>query len=109
MANTKPPKGSKGHWMLNTPGQLVWMNAHLRGKIVAIELAGWMHECLLRVSSQHAKDWMLHTYEARAHKFFPSELLKKLAADGNPLNPAFVEAAVKLASFVEAAVNYLKS
>ena len=85
-------KGKKSHFYLNTSTLVSRLNTIIRNKIVFIELAGWIHEALVRVTKDQVKPWMFHCMSSKFAVPRPEDapFLKE-----SPIDPAWVRAAAK--------------
>ena len=88
-------KGKKSHFYLNTSTLVSRLNTIIRNKIVFIELAGWIHEALVRVTKDQVKPWMFHCMEGRSSKFAVPRPEDAPFLKESPIDPAWVRAAAK--------------
>ena len=85
--------GKKSHYCLNTSTEISRLNALVRGKIVVVELAGWMHDALIKVQKDQVKPWMFHCMEGRSDKFKVALPEDKELLTSSPIDPAWIQAA----------------
>ena len=85
--------GKKSHYCLNTSTEISRLNALVRGKIVVVELAGWMHDALIKVQKDQVKPWMFHCMEGRSDKFKVPLPEDKELLTSSPIDPAWIQAA----------------
>ena len=86
-------KGKKSHYFLNTSMTISRLNTLVRGKIVFVELAGWLHDALARVQKDQTKPWMFHCMEGRSDKFTVPRPEDQLLLKNSPIDPAWIQAA----------------
>ena len=86
-------KGKKSHYFLNTSMKISRLNTLVRGKIVFVELAGWLHDALVKVQKDQTKPWMFHCMEGRSDKFTVSRPADQLLLKNSPIDPAWIQAA----------------
>ena len=86
-------KGKKSHYCLNTSTTLSRLNTLVRGSIIFVELAGWMHDALVRVQKDQVKPWMFHCMEGRSGKFTVPRPEDELLLKSSPIDPGWIIAA----------------
>ena len=65
----------------------------MRGSIIFVELAGWMHDALVRVQKDQVKPWMFHCMEGRSDKFTVPRPEDELLLTSSPIDPSWIRAA----------------
>ena len=99
MATPKYGKGSKSHAYLNTSTDITRLNTLIRGKVIFVEMAGWLHESLIKIPPGiTSKLWTYHCLEGRKPGTFTIPLGRRdemLLLESSPIEFSYVQTAVQ--------------